>query len=77
MEEKRYLIHTEILVSGDPMQCIYLSGGHCMAEPIRSSMLDPYKPTEEDQKALCITSDFDECPRFEAFQDHLEKARSK
>ena len=77
MEEKRYLIHTDVFVTGEPMQCIYLSYDQCMAEPLRKAGRSAYKPTVEEQDEFCKTSEFKKCPRFTAYQDHLEKAGIK
>jgi hypothetical protein len=62
-----------IEVEGD-LDCIYLTNEQCRAQPflVDVSGGGHYKPAQEDQKAYCKNSgEFQGCPRFEAYQDHL------
>ena len=70
------------------MDCIYLverqyrndsSVKECHAQPFALENIY-YKPTEEDKKKYCLgegEDGFSFCPRFIAYQDHLEKSGKK
>jgi len=64
-------------MTGDIMDCIYLNRdnkgiGYCHAQPMRKGeTLSFYKPTEDEVKNIC-TNPKSSCPRYEAYQYHLE-----
>jgi len=51
-----------------PMRCVYCSGDECAAAPKQDLY---YKPSEEELKRFCESENFKNCPRLQAFQDHL------
>ncbi len=74
---KSYVVYTEILTNGEPMDCVYLLTRYCTAQVARMAGKIPsaagyYKPTDEERKSFCNNSnEFRACPRFVAFQMHL------
>ena len=56
------------------MNCIYLSTSVCQAQPIPFKARTMfYTPTEEEQKEFCKNKEnFQECPRYVAYQQHLK-----
>ena len=74
--EKPFILYAEIHVRGDLVDCIYFIKERCFAQPILvSGDVDAhhYKPNEDDKKAYCNNGEeFKECPRFDAYQDHLK-----
>jgi len=78
---KSFIFYTEVHVEGKLMDCIYLNGDQCRAQPYIQEVIGRvgdtmrfYKPTEEDKNTFCKQPDFEGCPRFKAYQDDL-KAR--
>lgn len=76
---KTYIIYNEISVESELVDCIYLNGGECRAQPFIAKMpgrmgeeLNFFKPIEDDQNRYCKkTEGFQFCPRFKAYQEHL------
>ena len=78
MLKNTYILYHEVEVKGEPVDCIYLNGDECRAQPysqrVKGAMEGMlfYKPNEEDKKRFCqLASQFKECPRFVAYQNHL------
>ena len=69
-ETKCYILYSEIEVREKPMDCGYFVNGDCVVPPFGAQGYY-YKPTEEEQKALC-KNEFRACPRFTAYQNHLK-----
>ena len=56
------------------MDCIYFLKDECWAQPFVSGEKGGYyEPTEEEQKEYCKSrANFQYCPRFKAYHDHLK-----
>jgi len=74
---KSYVSYSEILSEEKPLDCVYLVEGFCTAQAVHEPGLKIkyakyYQPTDEERKNFCNNSDkFKECPRFTAYQSHL------
>ena len=68
-----YALYSEMDVSDDPVNCVYLFKDECRAQPFVDKEEGYYKPIDEDRKRFCSmrASNFRGCPRFQAYQDHL------
>ena len=56
------------------MRCNYFNGTHCFAIVPQNN--NAYKPTDEEQKTLCESDKFNECPRYQAILDILKASKS-
>lgn len=75
---KFYIFHTEVFVTGEPMQCVYLLRESCHAQPFISTQDDYYKPTEDEKKDICQDGNrFRACPRLIQYQDYLARTVKK
>ena len=74
---KSFVLYAEILTEENPVNCVYLLNGYCTAQATIIAGMIPsaagyYKPTEEECKSFCNNSEkFKVCPRFTAYQMHL------
>lgn len=70
---KSYIFYSERLMSGEPVDCVYLLKGSCRAQPFFFNESDYYKPTEDEKKEFCLNlGRFRQCPRLMAYQAHLQ-----
>lgn len=70
-----YIFQTEVIVSGEVMQCVYLLRDECHAQPFVSMKLDFFKPSEDDKKSFCLNpTEFESCPRLHQYLEFLEKS---
>jgi hypothetical protein len=69
---KSYIFYTELIMSGEPMECIYLLREACHAQPFITHEADFYKPTQDERKEYCLDlSRFNACPRLLQYQIFL------
>jgi len=67
------ILYSEMDVSDDTVNCVYLVKDECRAQPILDKEEGYYKPIERDRERFCSgrVINFRACPRFQAYQDHL------
>jgi hypothetical protein len=77
--KKTFILYREIVVRDDLMECIYFSGGNCLAQPTEMKAHAPslrmplFKPSKDEKKELCLTrGKFLACGRFKGYQQHLK-----
>lgn len=75
---KSYIFYTEVMMDGEPMQCVYLVKNDCRAQPFAVNTSEYYEPTEDEKKSICIVPvEFMRCPRFRQYESFLDKAGLK
>jgi hypothetical protein len=72
--ERALFFYTEVEAEGILVECIYLNDGECRAQPRQhlGEKKNYYKPSEDDKKQYCTAPDFQRCPRFSAYQNHMK-----
>jgi hypothetical protein len=69
---RTFILYSEVEVEGNIVDCVYFVKDECRAQPFVDSDKEYFKPNKEDRGKFCNRKFFTACPRFRAYQRHLE-----
>jgi hypothetical protein len=69
---KSFILYSEVEIEDNVVDCVYLVKDECRAQPFVGSDKEYFKPNEKDRAKFCNRGFFTACPRFNAYQRHLE-----
>jgi len=69
---RSFILYSRLDVEDNPVNCVYLFGDECRAQPLLDKQAGYYKPTEEDKTNFCRnTRMMRTCPRAGLYHEHL------